>query len=487
MKATPHAVQTHRREWFKAGLLPKAVRRLVFALAVPALIGGCAHDPGAGVPAEQATAKPDKRVFRVAPSPDAQRHMDTYAETLPELADSFSSAAIIQHILAQHKKLLTADTLHLRPRGAKGSALNTASITLPDMRGFKRGKFRGNLAGNAKFTSKAAFRKGRGPRDHWETVRNNLVLASVDHALVDAQLQRLRANPGAVNFLMKRAEPYLGYLLGEIEKSGLPADLVIVPMVESAFEINAVSPKQAAGMWQFIPSTGQRYGLEVSANYDGRYDVHASTQAALKYLKFLNKLFNGDWMLAFAAYNAGEGAVQRAIEASRKAGESGSFWDLRLPAETHAYVLKIVSLARAIADPKGYGYKPQGLPAESYLTRVELGSEMGIPEVIALSGMTPDEFYRLNPSFKNASAAMSKKPRSVLMPSDKAEVLVAGDGPSPDGSPQSAMLKVVVKPGETLAILAKRHGVPELKLAEWNKLRPKAPLKPGRKLVVYSV
>jgi membrane-bound lytic murein transglycosylase D len=481
MKTMPDKVQKHRRQRPKTELLPKAIRHLVFSLAIPSIMSGCAHHPRTAPAAEQAAASPGKRVFRVGPSRDAQRHMDTYAETLPELSESFSSAAIIENILSRHKKL-TAETLHLKPglRGAKDQARQLAPQAIGNP---LQAKSRQTLAASGiKAVSRSAARKSHGHRDHWETVRSRLVLASVEHEMVDAQLDRLRSHPGAVNFLMKRAEPYLQYLLEEIDRQGLPTDLVLVPMVESAFETNALSPKQAAGIWQFIPSTGQSYGLEVSDTYDGRYDVHASTQAALKYLKHLNKLFNGDWMLAFAAYNAGEGAVQRAIDASRKAGESGTFWDLRLPAETQAYVLKILSLARMIADPEGYGLKPYRAPTQAYLTRVEVGPEVSISDLIASAGMAPDEFYRLNPAFK-PDVEPPAKPRNLLMPADKAQALAANVA----GAKLPGMLKVVVKKGETLSILAKRHGVPELKLAEWNNLRPRAPLKPGQELVVYPV
>jgi membrane-bound lytic murein transglycosylase D len=468
MKRTTEKVPEYRREWPKTGLLPKAIRHLLLTLTIPSILSGCAHQSRTGPATEQASAGLGKRIFRVGPSTAVKHRLDTYAASLPELSDSFSSVAIIEHILSRQKIIAATPPGKRARRGAKDSA---------------QARLRqGTTAAGIKIVSKTAAGKLRGHGDHWETVRSRLVLAGIEHEAVDAQLEQLRQHPGAVDFLMKRAEPYLQYLLEEINRHGLPADLVLVPMVESAFEATALSPKQAAGIWQFIPSTGQQYGLQVSDAYDGRYDIHASTQAALKYLKHLNSLFDGDWLLAFAAYNAGEGAVQRAIEASRKAGRDGSFWELDLPAETEAYVLKILSLAHVIADPEAFGFKPRRAGAQPHLARVEVGSDVRIADVVASSGIPPEVFYKLNPAFK-PNAQPPAQSYSLLMPLDKAENLAS----NLTSAKVYGMRKVVVKKGETLSILAKRHGVPELQLAEWNKLKPKAPLKPGQELVMFPV
>lgn len=328
----------------------------------------------------------------------------------------------------------------------------------------------------------AQMAKGR-RGDAWELVRGNLVLAGVQHERLDAHLEFLRQHPGSVDFLMARAEPYLHYLLGEIKRQGLPSDLILVPMVESAFQTTALSPKQAAGLWQFIPSTGQQYGLQQSGNYDGRYDTHPATLAALKYLKHLNHLFNGDWLLAFAAYNAGEGAVQRAIQANRLAGGTGTFWELTLPSETQSYVIKILALSRVVSNPAANGFRPRKAPGGNTLARVEAKPEVHIADLIASSGIAPDEFYKLNPAFK-PDVEPPPQPHHFLLPIEKAEILMAAGMP---GAKVYAPRKVVVKKGETLLQLAKRHGVPEMKLAEWNGLTLKSPLKVGQEILVLGV
>ncbi|NJN48152.1 MAG: lytic transglycosylase domain-containing protein [Candidatus Competibacteraceae bacterium] len=132
-------------------------------------------------------------------------------------------------------------------------------------------------------------------------------------------------------------------------------------MIESAFDPAAVSPKGAAGLWQIMPATGEQYGLQIIEGYDGRYDVHASTLAALEYLSYLHRFFKGDWLLALAAYNAGEGRVQQAMQANLDAGQDTDFWNLNLPKETQAYVPKMLALARIVFNPRHYGLKLQKL------------------------------------------------------------------------------------------------------------------------------
>jgi membrane-bound lytic murein transglycosylase D len=475
--------------------MPGKIRRVMLSLAIPSLISGCAHqarvEPPTAAAASNASSRDAdslmqaKRVFHVGPShyPKQTPSNDTYAASIPELSSAFSTSAIIENILAR-KRLSAKSALHL-PGNAQATA-GSGDFVGPMPASKQAGAFAkkgGPIAGVrvvARVGGGKPFRKRSS--DQWEGVRGNLILASVEHDLVSAQLEQLRRHPGAVDFLMKRAEPYLQYLLEEIDRHGLPADLILVPMVESAFETSALSPKQAAGIWQFIPSTGAQYGLIQTDGYDGRYDVHASTQAAMKYLKRLSNLFHGDWLLALAAYNAGEGAVGRAVEANRKAGGTGTFWELDLPGETEAYVLKIVTLAHAVGNPEAHGFKARRAGLNAYLARVQVGPEARIADVLAAAGIAPEDFYKLNPAFK-PDLPPPNGTYHLMMPVDKAEALAA----SSSGAKVYAMRKVVVQKGETLSILAKRHGVPELMLAEWNGLRPKTPLKAGQELVVYPV
>ncbi|MEW6037607.1 MAG: transglycosylase SLT domain-containing protein [Pseudomonadota bacterium] len=287
----------------------------------------------------------------------------------------------------------------------------------------------------------------------WQHIRQKLVLDEIRHEAVDAEIESLTHNPAHLDALARRGEPFLHYLASEIERKGLPMDVLVVPMVESAFDPEAVSPRDAAGLWQIVRSTGEEHGLTVGENYDGRYDIHASTSAALSYLKHLGSVFKGDWLLALAAYNAGEGAVQRAVEASRRAGRGGSFWALDLPAETRAYVPRILALSSIIANPEGYGIKLRKIQDKPYLARVEVDSKVRVAEVVAGSGLPEQEFFKMNPALK-PGAQPPKRRYDVLLPVASAAVLASVlDGAKPGPSRKSAG-----KRGATLSALDRNAG-----------------------------
>lgn len=316
----------------------------------------------------------------------------------------------------------------------------------------------------------------------WDRMRKRLMLTGIEQERIVAEVDKIKRSPGGLSFLSKRAEPFLFYIVDEIERRGLPMDLAMVPMVESGFQPAAVSPKQAAGIWQFIPGTATDYGLKLVDGYDGRYDIYASTKAALKYLARLQGLFGGDWLLALAAYNAGEGAVQRAVAANQKAGLPTSFWDLELPAETKAYVPKILALSRVVADPAAHGVNLHRISSLPYLARVEVNGEtVQLAQAVAGAGMSWEEFYGLNPAFKPDVAPTA--PFNLLLPLDKAQMLAA----NLPGARLVAARKYVVKKGETLVVIAKQQGVPPLKLAEWNGLKTDSRVKAGQELIIYPV
>jgi membrane-bound lytic murein transglycosylase D len=495
-------------------------------------LGGCAHDPASG--RQPASAAPAKSRLAAASPAVGHAGLGTPAgigtDAASPLPDTFSASSLVDRAVARHRHnqqiaaLATGPTYQSLPRAeTKSSARNRrrspAPVPPPPAASDQDAAavFAALAPTPAPCTPKPAIVKTRrgpsrsvdapvdcppiqastvGPPDMrmvqktparrgdvWESVRGGLLLAGVQHERLEAHLEHLRQRPGMVDFLMGRAEPYLPYLLDEIKRQGLPNDLVLVPMVESAFQNTAVSNKQAAGLWQFIPSTGQRYGLQQTETYDGRYDTHPATQAALKYLKHLNRLFNGDWLLTFAAYNAGEGAVQRAMAANRLAGGGGTFWELDLPSETQNYVVKILALSKVVADPASHGFRPRKAAPRNMLARIEARPEVHISDLIARSGIAPDDFYRLNPAFK-PDVEPPAQPHNFLLPLEKAEILMAANMP---GAKVFAPRKVVARKGDTLTVIAKRHGVPEFKLSEWNGIPPKAPLKVGQEILVMGV
>lgn len=373
-------------------------------------------------------------------------------------------------------------------------------------------------------------------QDLWSRVRGRLVLTDVEHARIDEQIEYLKRNPGYVNLFSQRAKPFLHYLVEQIDRRGLPMDLVLVPMVESAFEPTAVSPKDAAGLWQIIPTTGQERGLLLAEGYDGRFDIHTSTEAALDYLSYLNKLFKGDWLLTLAAYNAGPRAVQEAIESSKKSATpvaasaknppsprptsqtspvaarpptalpavpssppvastvvlespataleetepQSPYWLLKLPKETQDYVPRILALSRVVANPDGYGLRLPSIGNQPYLFRVDVTPDIKIPDALAVTSIPVDEFFRFNPGFK---PGVEPPPHAykLLLPLEQARDLVT----KVPGARLVAANKYTVRKGETLAIIAKKHGVPSQTLAQWNSLSVDSVLKAGQKLVVY--
>lgn len=398
----------------------------------PALMTGCSTHSHTSLNSAFRSGSPHHLAPAMTPS-HRRVAVDDYTITSAELSSSLSTSAVIDRIMARQQiksrtgsrgKGLLALQAKARLSGRSGKrnvhqplfdeAPVPLDLTLP-------ANLSAGGGGRGRFSTIPLSRPGR-LGDNWDGVRGGMLLATVQHEDLEAQVEHFRQNPAIVRYLMGRAEPFLHYLTSEIRRHGLPSDLILVPMVESAFQTDAVSPKQAAGMWQFIPSTGQRFGLTVSEDYDARLDVHPATQAALKYLKYLNGLFRGDWLLTFAAYNAGEGAVQRAIETSRKSGGSGRFWDLDLPAETEAYVIKILSLAKVIAYP-GQGSTPMPT-VQAGLTHIQAGPTIKVVDLIRVSGITPDEFYRLNPAYKPGVEPPSQV-HDFLLPRANSEALLA--------------------------------------------------------------
>jgi membrane-bound lytic murein transglycosylase D len=487
--------------------LPLILRGLLATLTLPTLISGCAHREAAPPSQEGLASSPKKIIFHARKSPAAPRDVGAFDVDRADLnALPPADYLIVEEIVSRRAKIAEIERLERERNPAPVENDAKARRKARIIERLRRDRLGASklAKGNrfpineklrfAEAVQKSASPPGRsvpvsmpnrswvaakGGRDAiWNQVRNNLMLASVEHERVDAQIEEFRRHPGRVTYLAQRAQPYLPHIVGELGRRGLPADLVLVPMVESGFEPTALSPKAAAGIWQIIPSTGVEHGLVVSESYDGRYDVHESTKAALSYLRHLSTLFRGDWLLALAAYNCGEGAVQRAIAANLKAGKGTSFWELELPAETRAYVPKIVALARLFADPTAAAL-PVRRGGGSPYSVVELAPGTRLVDAVAAAGMSPDEFFRMNPAFK-PDVDPPQRNYSILLPEQNAKTLAA----NLPGAKFLGTQTIVVQKGDTLAKIAKRAGVSKLKLAQWNGLAPDTALTPGQELLV---
>ena len=303
----------------------------------------------------------------------------------------------------------------------------------------------------------------------WPRVRAGFALPMTDNERVARHVSWFQKHPEYLARVTERADPYLYLVLEEVQARGLPAEIALLPAVESSFRPFAYSHGRAAGLWQFIPRTGKRFGLKQNWWYDGRRDVLASTRAALDYLEYLHDHLEGDWLLALAAYNSGEGTVIRAVRKNRKAGKPTDFWRLKLPRETRDYVPKLLALRRIIEAPAAYGIELRPIEDQPRLTSVETGGQIDLALAAELADISLDTVYELNPGF-NRWATDPQGPHRLLLPLASAELFRErlSDLP-PDARVQWARHKV--RRGQTLSHVARQYGTTVAMLRDVNELR----------------
>lgn len=302
--------------------------------------------------------------------------------------------------------------------------------------------------------------------DLWARVRQGFKMGEVDTPAVRAQERFYASHPEYMKRVVDRGRRYLYFIVSEVERRGMPTEIALLPIVESAFVPKAQSHALASGLWQFIPSTGQRYGLERTWWYDGRQDVMAATYAALDYLQDLYNLF-GDWQLALAAYNWGEGGVGRALAKTRARGLEDDFDTIKKPRETENYVPKLLAVRNIIANPEAFGVKIPSVPDKPYFQPVSTGRHMDLQLAAQLAGTTVDELLHLNPGLIRPVFA-HKEDRKLLLPVDKVENfernLKSYDKPLLSWQPY------VTKRGESLDGIADKFNIQLAELRDVNKL-----------------
>jgi membrane-bound lytic murein transglycosylase D len=304
--------------------------------------------------------------------------------------------------------------------------------------------------------------------DVFDRMRAGFKLEDVDSPRIDQQLAFYANNPQYLERVFGRAGLYLHHIVQEIESRGMPLELALLPVVESAFEPYAQSWVRANGLWQFMPGTGERFGLKQDWWYDGRRDVIASTRAALDYLQYMHDEFFDDWLLAIAAYNCGELRVQREVAANRAAGKPVDFFSLHLPAETRAYVPKLLAMRRLVANPEDYGISFSPIPNEPYFARVDTGGQIDLSLVAELAGITIDEVYELNPGF-HRWATDPAGPHVLLLPRDSADAFRRNlELLSPDERVRVSIHKV--RSGESVASIAKQYKTQPIVVRDMNNL-----------------
>jgi membrane-bound lytic murein transglycosylase D len=293
--------------------------------------------------------------------------------------------------------------------------------------------------------------------DVWDRVRQGLTISDYEtlHEDSEQQLKWFASHPDYMLRVVNRAQPYLFYIVEEVQKRGLPMEVALLPIVESGFKPNAYSKSHAAGLWQFIPGTGRVYGLPQNWWYDGRRDVIASTQAALTYLEKLHQDF-GDWQLAFAAYNCGEGTVARAIKRNQAQGKPIDFWSLKLPRETSAYVPKLMAVSHLIKFPERYELDLTPIDNRPFMDVVNVGSQIDLKIAAKMADVSLDTLYQLNPGF-NRWATAPDGPHQLVLPVEKSAQFKAKLA----NLPAEARVKWdrhKIRSGETLGTIAQRYG-----------------------------
>jgi membrane-bound lytic murein transglycosylase D len=319
--------------------------------------------------------------------------------------------------------------------------------------------------------------------DLFDRMRAGFKLDDVDKHAVDQQLDWYADHPDYLERAFGRAEMYMYHIVTELEARGMPLEIALLPVVESAFEPYAYSRARAAGMWQFIPGTGSRFGLKQDWWYDGRRDVVESTRAAFDYLQFLHDEFNGDWLLAIAAYNCGEMNVERAIDYNQAHNKPIDFWSLKLPKETRAYVPKLLAMKRLVADPEAYGLGFSRIPNQPYFVRVDTQGQIDLKVAADIAGISHEQLYELNPAFHRWATDPSG-PHYLLVPADVAETFKENIAQL---SPEQRLSATIytVKKGDSVASVARKFKTSTEVVRQMNDL-PTGGLTVGEDLRVPS-
>lgn len=307
------------------------------------------------------------------------------------------------------------------------------------------------------------------PEDLWDRIRAGYQFdLDVDQPRLKSQIRWYSTHLSYLDRVSKRGERYLHYIVEELEKEGLPLEIALLPIVESGFDPFGYSHGRASGPWQFIPSTGHMYGLEQTWWIDGRRDIQLSTKAAIAYLKRLNKMFDGDWLHALASYNSGEGTVMRAIRKNKKAGKPTDFWSLDLPAETRAYVPKLMALAIIMKNPERYNYETYFIANQPYFEEVNIGGQMDLAQAADMAEVSIDEIYLLNPAY-NQWATSPDGPHTLLVPIDSADKFRTKLATLPPKE-RVTWIRYTVQAGDNLGAVARDHNTTVAVLQDINKI-----------------
>ncbi len=319
------------------------------------------------------------------------------------------------------------------------------------------------------------------PDDIWDRIRTGFAIPNIDTQQVAEQQAWYLAHPDYLRRAVERSSRYLYHIVEELNRRGMPTELALLPFVESAYNPMALSRAKASGMWQFIPGTGKDYNLKQDWWRDERRDVIASTDAALSYLQTIYEM-HGDWHLALASYNWGEGSVKRAIEKNAAAGLPTDYLNLPMPDETRNYVPKLQALKNIIANPEAFGVTLPRIDNEPYFVAVTRGRDIDVVTAARLANMSLEDFRALNPSF-NRPVIRASSTTPLLVPADRAEDFRNG---LETREPLATWQAHTVLRRETIEKIAAQYGMTSQALRQVNGLPAKGQVRPGQALLVQK-
>ncbi|MHB1580671.1 MAG: LysM peptidoglycan-binding domain-containing protein [Acidithiobacillus sp.] len=343
------------------------------------------------------------------------------------------------------------------------------------------------------FEASGAFGNQTEPGNVWAHIDDGLRLSDVSRVEVDKWRTWFLQHQGKLEQILDNSRPFLYYVVSAVAQRGLPMELALLPAIESGYNPKAYSPAAAAGLWQFVPGTARSFGLQNTRYGDPRLSLTASTNAALDYLSYLYNYFGGNWLLAIASYNAGQGTVSAAIQQNVAAGKPTDFWDLNLPEQTENYVAELLALAQIIKNAKAYHISLPSIPNAAHIAVVTTPKSVALNVAATLMNMPVSELQHLNAGL---SYGVAPADYQLVVPKDKARTLKTAllttpqeaaarpAGAVPATVPQ--LSHITLRPGETLWHLAQRAGVSVTDLKRWNHIHSARDLQAGQHLVIYG-
>lgn len=316
--------------------------------------------------------------------------------------------------------------------------------------------------------------------DVWQRIRNGYGMNDSDSKLVASYEKWYARQPEYVERMTERARRYLYFIVGEVEKRGMPTEIALLPMIESAFNPGALSSARASGIWQFIPSTGKNFGMQQNWWYDGRRDVINATNGALDYLQKLHDQF-GSWDLALAAYNCGENSVARAIARNRRLHKPTDYAHLRLPKETRGYVPKLMAVKNIVNRPENFGLALTDIPNKPYFAAITTSQHIDVELAAEMAGISMEEFAALNPAH-NRPVILQKEDEVLLLPVEN--VAMFRNNLNSASQPLVSWQACPTKKGENLEEVALRYGISSEKLRTVNGIHRSIKVSNGQTLLV---